>query len=113
MKTILILIALVFATAAQALDRQSISELLEKKGVALVELERRGFQVLMGEVTGSTKGIPLAKVQAILTHDEAILRREIEGTEVRGSAVLGNLQSVRFGGQYVPASAIIGVIAAP
>lgn len=113
MRTFLILFTLLLSLPSMAIDRSGIQELLQQKGTSLEILERQGNKALMGEVTGHAKSVPVGKVVVILTNDEAILKREIEGTEVSGTPVVGNLKSVRFNGQYITAQEIVGVIVAP
>lgn len=113
MRTFLILFTLLLSLPTMAITQASLQQLLQQKGTSLEAQARKGNKAILGEVTGHAKSIPLAKVVIIVTEDEAILKQEIEGTEVSGAQVIGNLQSVRFNGQYVPSSAIVGVIIAP
>lgn len=113
MKPLFILLTALLTISAQAISQREIQLLLEEKGTSLEGQMRKGNKALLGEVTGHAKSTPLAKVEVILTEKEAILKKEIEGVEVAGTPVVGNLISVRFEGQYIPASAIVGVIVSP
>jgi hypothetical protein len=113
MRTFLILFTLLISLPSMAIDQASLQQLLKQKGTSLEEQSRKGNKAILGEVTGHAKSVPLSKVVIIVTEGEAILKQEIEGTEVSGAPVVGNLQSVRFNGQYVPSSGIVGVIIAP
>lgn len=113
MRTFLILFTLLLSLPSMAIDRASIQQLLQQKGTSLEALERQGHKAVLGEVTGHAKSVPVGKVVVILTNDEAIMKREIEGTEVAGAPIVGNIKSVRFSGQYITAQEIVGVIVAP
>lgn len=113
MKILFLLLTLILTLPVFAIDFVSVQQLLKQKGTSLEAQSQKGNKAILGEVTGHAKSIPVSKVVVILTNDEAILKQEIEGTEVSGAPVVGNLQSVRFNGQYIPASAIVGVIVAP
>ncbi len=113
MRTFLILFTLLLSLPSMAITQANLQQLLKQKGTSLEEQSRKGNKAILGEVTGHAKSIPLSKVVIIVTEGEAILKQEIEGTEVSGAPVVGNLQSVRFNGQYVPSSGIVGVIVAP
>jgi hypothetical protein len=113
MKTFLILFAILVSLPTMAITRASIQSLLLQKGTSLESLEKQGYKSILGETTGHAKSVPLSKVVVIITEEEVILKKEIEGTEVSGAPVVGNLQSVRFNGQYINSSDVVGVIVAP
>ncbi len=113
MKTFLILFTLLVSLPSMAITRASLQSLLLQKGTSLEALEKKGYKSVLGEVTGHAKSVPLSKVVVMVTENEAIMKNEIESTEVSGAALVGNLQSVRFNGQYINSSDIVGIIAAP
>jgi hypothetical protein len=103
MKTFILILSLIFPLVSQAaLTRQQIETLLNQKNMTLMQLEQRGAQVLLGEVTGHGRAVPFNKVQVLFTESEAILKHEIDSVEFKGGAEqLGNISTVRFQGQYV------------
>lgn len=101
MKTIFLILALLASLPSFAVNRVEIEALLREKGVELRDLESRGMQTLMGEVTGHISLIPFSKVQILITDQEAILKKEIDGVDFSGSQIMGSIISVRFNGQYV------------
>lgn len=113
MKILFLFLTLILTLPVFALDLASVQSLLKQKGTSLEAQSMKGNKAVLGEVTGHAKSIPVSKVVIILTKDEAILKQEIEATEVSGAEVVGNIQSVRFNGQYITAEEIVGVIVAP
>lgn len=113
MKIFLTLLTILISLPSLAIDRAGLKSLLLQKGASLEALENKGYKSVLGETTGHMKSIPLSKVIVIVTENEAILRKEIEGTELNGAPVVGNLQSVRFNGRYINGSDVVGIIAAP
>lgn len=113
MKTFLILFTILVSLPTMAITRASLQSLLQQKGTSIEALERQGYKSVLGEVTGHAKSIPLSKVVVIITEDEAILSSEIESTQASGAQVVGNLQTVRFNGQYINGSDVVGVIVSP
>lgn len=113
MKILFLILTLVLTLPVFAIDFVSVQQLLKQKGTSLEAQSQKGNKAILGEVTGHAKSIPVSKVVVIITNHEAILKQEIEGTEVSGAPVVGNLQSVRFNGQYITAQEIVGVIVAP
>lgn len=113
MKIFFLLLTFLIALPVLAIDFAGVQQLLQQKGTSLEAQAKKGNKALLGEVTGHAKSVPVSKVVVIITNDEAILKHEIEGTEVKGAAVVGNLQSVRYNGQYITADAIVGVIVSP
>lgn len=112
MKIFFLLLTLILTLPVFAIDFVSVQELLKQKGTSLEAQSQKGNKAILGEVTGHAKSIPVSKVVVILTNDEAILNHEIEATEVSGTSVIGNIQSVRYNGQYITAQEIVGVIVA-
>lgn len=113
MRTFFFLFVILFSLPTMAITRASLQSLLQNKGTSLEALEKQGYKSILGEVTGHAKSIPLSKVAVIITEYEAILKREIESTVVNGAPVVGNLQTVRFNGQYISSPDVVGVIVAP
>ena len=108
MKTILkSIILLTFSLNALAFDRMAASLLLEEKKVSLVNLERSGSQLLLGEITGAGRSNPLNQIQVIFIQNEAILKSEIESMD---GNTLSNMQSFRAKGTYFLNSDIKGVV---
>lgn len=113
MKILFLLSTLILTLPVFAIDLVSVQALLAQKGTSLEAQSKKGNKAVLGEVTGHAKSIPLSKVVIILTNNEAILKQEMETTEVSGALVVGNIQSVRFDGQYITAQEIVGVIVSP
>jgi len=113
MKTLILIFTLILTLPVFAIDLVSVQQLLKQKGTSLEAQAQKGNKAILGEVTGHAKSVLLSKVVVILTNEEAILRHEIEGTEVSGGPLVGNLQTVRFSGQYITAREIVGVIVSP
>jgi hypothetical protein len=101
MKTLIALFVLLFAFSSQALTRSQLEALLKEKGINLMEVEMQGMRVLMGEVSGHINAVPFAKVQILVTEQEAILKREIDSVDFSGAQNMGAVSSVRYNGQYV------------
>lgn len=101
MKIFMSLVLFMFMSSAFALTRSDVERMLSSKNVSLQGLEASGSVMLLGEVTGHGRSIPLEKVQAILTDKDAILRHEIESVSPSGVKILGSSDSIRAGGQYI------------
>jgi len=84
-----------------AISRQEVETLLRSKNISLRGLEAQGSVLLMGEVTGHGKVIPMDKVEAILTDREVILRHEIESISPHGQRSLSTTDSIRGNGRYI------------
>ena len=113
MKTFLFLFAILFALPSLAITESGIQQLLRMKGTSLEAEASRGNKALLGEVTGHAKSLPITKIKVIITEQEAILKSEIEDIQVSGAPIIGNIQTVRFRGQYITAQDIKGVIVSP
>lgn len=101
MKLIMLLMIALFSIPSFAITKLEVAALLKEKNVSLQQLEQKGAQVILGEVTGHNSALPFSKIQVILTSDEAILRGEIDSVDFKGTQQLGNVVAVRFQGQYV------------
>lgn len=113
MKTLFFLLTIVLALPAFAINEAGVQQLLSLKGTSLEAQARKGNKALLGEVTGHAKSLPITKIEVIITEQEAILKKEIEDIQVNGTPIIGNIQAVRFRGQYITAQDIKGVIVSP
>ncbi len=68
---------------------------------------------ISGEVTGHAKSMPISKIEVIITEHESIPKKDIEDIQVNGTPIVGNIQVIRFRGQYITFQDIKGVIFAP
>lgn len=97
-----ILILIIFMAANSfAITRSDVERLLSHRNVSLKALEASGAQMLMGEVTGHGRAIPVEKIEAILTDNKAILRKDIEGLIPTGARSLNSVETIRSQGQYI------------
>lgn len=113
MKIFFLLLTVMIALPALAINEAGVQQLLQMKGTSLEQQAKKGNKAILGEVTGHAKSLPIGKVEIIITEQEAILKREIEDIQVSGAPVVGGIQVVRFHGQYITAQDIKGVIVAP
>lgn len=86
---------------AHALTRSDVERMLAAKNVSLRALEGQGAVMLLGEVTGHGRSVPLEKVEAILTEKDVILSHEIESVSPNGARNLSQSDSIRAQGQYI------------
>jgi hypothetical protein len=114
MKTLTILFSLIVTNVfAQNLSRTQIEQLLLKKNIKLSAVESLGSKLLIGEVTGAGRGVPMSKIQAFITHDRAILSSEIDSIDAGVPSVLSNLSSLRFEGNYILSTDLEAVLIKP
>ncbi len=113
MKIFIFLLTVLMALPALAIDQAGVQQLLARKGTSLEAQAKKGNKALLGEVTGHAKSLPITKIVVILTEQEAILKNEIEDVQVNGAPVIGNIDAVRFHGQYITSQDIVGVIVSP
>lgn len=111
MKTLLVLITLIWGLSAFAADRGTINQLLIEKGTTIAAYEIQGMRLVMGERTGGGRVLQFAQVEVFFTKDEAILRKDIQNVDLQNGSRLGNLESIQAGGRHIDADQIIGVIA--
>ncbi len=97
MKTLSLLLVLLFSFSAFAISNAKVEDLLRQRGLTVEELGEQGMEVFMGENTGH---LPFNKVRIIITENEAILRSEIDSVDLSGST-LGSVKSVRYNGRYL------------
>lgn len=113
MKILLSILLTLGSLSSFALTRSAASGLLKEKGVELLELERKGMQTLMGEVTGHRSFIPFSQVQVLFTEREAILESEIEDVDFSAAPNLGSVISIRYNGQYISKQDVKGAVLRP
>ena len=100
MKFLTLIILLTSMLPAWSLTRSEMEEMLRTKNLSLSSFESRGLQVIMGEVTGHGRQIPMDKLEAIFTDKDVILRREIEATTPAQARSLSGIDTLRARGQY-------------
>lgn len=110
MKFLICLMILANSLLSFSLTREEAIILLAQKNVSLQQLEDQGSQLLLGEVTGGGKSIPMGQVRAILTNESAILQNEIHDIEFSGSPVLSAVELFKTAGEIVLKQEIVGVI---
>lgn len=111
MKALILVMGLLTAFQALALDRGQADRLLQERQLSLRQMEQGGNRLLLGEVTGAGLVLPADRVQVVLLQDRAVLKREIESmafSPVTGK--LGDLDSFRVGGTYFTREDIRGVV---
>lgn len=84
--------------------------MLSQRGMSLSQLEAQGNALIFGENTGHGRKIQFSQVQVLITRDQAVLKREIEGASFNGQQTLDQLESLRFNGQYILKSDVAGAI---
>jgi hypothetical protein len=99
-----------FQAFSQSVSRNQIESILRSRQIQLSQLEAQGQRLLIGEVTGAGRSLPLNRVQIFITNDQAILSHEIESYDVKTPAALGNLSSLRSSGVYYLSSDIKAVL---
>lgn len=110
MKVFISMTLLIFSLSALADDREKMNLLLSDKGTTIAAFEAQGMRLVMGERTGGGRNLQFASVEVIFTHEEAILKNEIQDVQLRHGRSLGHLESVQAGGRQIEAGEIIGVI---
>lgn len=101
----LILIFMMAVTAkafSQNLTRADAERLLQQRNVNLQQVESQGGRLIIGEVTGGGRVVPVERVQAVIVADRAVLKREIISMDFQPSNgnQVGQLDSFRVGGSY-------------
>ncbi len=110
MKSLLLILSLVFSATALAQSRADVEKMLTSRGMSLSQLESQGNVLLFGENTGHGRKIQFSQVQVLITRDQAVLKREIEGVSFNGQPTLDQVESIRFNGQYILKSDVAGAI---
>jgi hypothetical protein len=101
MRILFFLLIFLSSLPAFALTKPELTLLLKEKGIEIKELEMKGMQIYMGEVTGHINQVPFSKVQILVTQNEAIPKSEIDSVDFNGAQNLGSVVAVRFNGQYI------------
>ncbi|HXH76622.1 MAG TPA: hypothetical protein VNJ08_16745 [Bacteriovoracaceae bacterium] len=110
MKLFLLFIFSIFSFSTFAITRPEIESLLKEKNVSLNRMEQKGAKVLFGEVTGHSPMLPFAKIQVLLTKDEAILKKDFDSVDFRGAQDWAHFVAVHSLGQLVLKQDIHAVI---
>ena len=110
MKSLLLILSLVFSATALAQSRGDVERMLSSRGMSLSQLESQGNVLLFGENTGHGKKIQFSQIQVLITRDQAVLKKEIESVSFNGQQTLDQVESIRFNGQYILKSDVAGAI---
>ena len=110
MKSLLLSTLFLFSLSALAQSRGDVERMLGQRGMSLSQLEAQGNALIFGENTGHGRKIQFSQVQVLITRDQAVLKREIEGVSFNGQPTLDQVESIRFNGQYILKSDVAGAI---
>lgn len=110
MKSLLLILSLIFSVTALAQSRGDVESMLSSRGMSLSQLESQGNVLLFGENTGHGKKIQFSQIQVLITRNQAVLKREIESVSFNGQQTLDQVESIRFNGQYILKSDVAGAI---
>jgi hypothetical protein len=109
MKTIIALSLMFINTTAFCLSKTDVEKLLQEKNKSLKNFESQA--IILGEVTGAGKKLPLSRVSVIITENEAILNNEITEASFKNDiSQIGNLDQLRTRSAIVELQDIKGII---
>ena len=111
MKSLILIVLMIASANAMSMDRGTADQLLLAQGLNLARFEQAGSVLLLGEVTGGGRAVPMDSVQAILLEDRAIIRNQIGAMDFKpASGRLADLDSFRAGGVFFTKEDIRGVV---
>jgi hypothetical protein len=111
MKKLFFLLLLLNCFESEAFDRIQAEQLLNQRQIQLRQLEQAGGQLLLGEVTGAGKVIPIERVQILFLDQKALFKKEIESLEfIPRTGALKDLDSFRHEGLYYTGEQVRGVV---
>ncbi len=114
MKALIIITMLIsfVSHGSDTLKNTSPEIILSQQGLTQQVLDKRGFKLLKGELTGAGKTIPLHRLEAVILKDRVFFKKQIEAINLYETtpATISSIESVHIEGQNIVTEHISGVL---
>ena len=90
-----------------------VESVLQKNNLSIAKLQNEGFKVLLGEVTGAGKSVPLDALEYVVTKKELMRMNDVTHINFKNPSAakaLGDIRGLEFNGKRVSIGKIQGVV---